>query len=134
MPTSYRIAVGFIAIVLSFRIASVSADDFSIDFSWEGIARCSSTPPDIKLVNVPDDTARFQIKLVDLDFTAFNHGGGIAPYTGDDKIRESDYESEDYRGPCPPGDTHTYEFTVQALGEDGSVRAEARASGDFPHK
>ncbi|MDP6954100.1 MAG: phospholipid-binding protein, partial [Alphaproteobacteria bacterium] len=60
-------------------------------------------PPEIALSHVPEGTARFKVKLVDLDFKPFNHGGGTAPNTGDGTISEGDYETFTYKGPCPPG-------------------------------
>jgi len=110
------------------------ADDFSIEFDWEGIKRCTSTPPEITVANAPEGTAQFLVNMVDLDFTAYNHGGGVAPNTGDGSIIEADYLATNYRGPCPPGSTHTYEFTVQALDAGGENLATATAKADFPPK
>ena len=128
--------VSFLSFVSALSIAAfpAQADDFVIDFGWEGIERCSSTPPEITVSNVPDGTAQFQVKMVDLDFTGYNHGGGVAPNTGDGTIAEADYETSNYRGPCPPGTTHTYEFTVQALDAGGANLATATAKADFPPK
>ncbi len=119
---------------LLISAAPTFADDFTVDFSWDGIKRCTSTPPEIAVMNVPDGTAQFQVKMVDLDFTGYNHGGGVAPNTGDGTIAEADYETSNYRGPCPPGTTHTYEITVQALGADGADLAATSAKADFPPK
>lgn len=121
-------------IFLGLGAGAPRADDFGISFRWDGIDRCSSTPPVIALQNVPDGTDRFRVKLVDLDFTGYNHGGGIAPNSGTGHIREADYERSNYRGPCPPGVTHTYEFTVEALNATGQVLAKGAARADFPPK
>ncbi len=118
--------------VLWTAAAPSLAADFAIDFNWDGIERCSSTPPEITVSDVPDGTATFDVKMVDLDFTGYNHGGGTAPNTGDGSIVEGDYDTSNYRGPCPPGTTHTYEFTVQALDAGGASLATATAKADFP--
>jgi len=120
--------------VLSIYTVPAHADDFAINFGWEGIERCSSTPPEIAVMNAPEGTAHFLVKMVDLDFTAYNHGGGVAPNTSDGSISEADYIATNYRGPCPPGTTHTYEFTVEAQGADGGTLATATAKADFPPK
>lgn len=123
----------FMSVLFVFALPAW-ADDFAIAFGWDGIERCSSTPPEIAVLNVPDGTASFEVKMVDLDFTAYNHGGGTAPNTGDGSIVEGDYETSNYRGPCPPGTTHTYEFTVQALDAGGATLGTATAKADFPPK
>ncbi len=115
-----------------FHTSAASAEDFAIAFAWDGIERCTKVPPEIALSNVPDGTARFEVKLVDLDFKPFNHGGGTAPNSGDGTIAEADYETFTYKGPCPPGTSHTYEFTVRALAADGRPLARAKAKADFP--
>lgn len=123
------IAAAFTAVL---GASAASAEDFAIAFGWDGIERCTKVPPEIALSNVPDGTARFEVKLVDLDFKPFNHGGGTAPNSGDGTIAEGDYETFTYKGPCPPGTSHTYEFTVQAFAEDGRPLAKATAKADFP--
>jgi phosphatidylethanolamine-binding protein (PEBP) family uncharacterized protein len=54
--------------------------------------------------------------MLDLSMLTFDHGGGEVSYDGSTITKEGALES--YIGPCPPGVTHSYQFTVQALGAD----------------
>lgn len=130
----FRMVAPMLIIMSVLWTTAAQAQDFEIAFSWDGIERCSSTLPDIAVTNVPEGTEHFVVKMVDLDFTSYNHGGGVAPYAGDELISEADYIATNYRGPCPPGVTHTYEFTVEAQGSGGSALATASAKADFPPK
>jgi phosphatidylethanolamine-binding protein (PEBP) family uncharacterized protein len=74
----------------------------------------SSVLPAIELANVHEGTARLVAKMVDLEFTDFNLGGGAVAYDGAPAITEG-VLTDGYRGPCPPN-PHRYRFTVKALG------------------
>jgi phosphatidylethanolamine-binding protein (PEBP) family uncharacterized protein len=75
--------------------------------------RCfSRESPEIKLINVPEGTTQFRVKMVDRDATRYPHGGGKVDYTGEPTIPAGAALSK-WKGPCPPS-THTYEFTVDA--------------------
>ncbi|HBK79214.1 MAG TPA: hypothetical protein DDZ83_05940 [Nitrospinae bacterium] len=64
--------------------------------------------------NVPKGTKYLDFAVIDLDFTAANHGGGEVEYKGSGKIAENALDG--YKGPCPPVE-HRYEITVQALND-----------------
>ena len=113
-------------------IDPANAQEFSIKFEWPaGMAACMSpVSPAIELANVPEGTARLVAKMVDLDFTGFNHGGGAVAYDGAPAIAEG-VLTDGYRGPCPPN-PHRYRFTVKALGADGGVLATSSHTEKFP--
>lgn len=104
---------------------SVKAGGMSIDFKWARENLCErGFSPEITVSGIPEGTARFKVRLRDLNMTSYNHGGGEVENDGSGIIRAGDLK--DYRGPCPPmGDTHRYSFTVQALDAAGKMLAKA---------
>jgi phosphatidylethanolamine-binding protein (PEBP) family uncharacterized protein len=107
-----------------------AADSFSAAFTWEGTGKCMEpASPPFTLSHVPVGTKKLNFNMVDLDFTAFHHGGGDVAYDGKDAIPRG--ALGDYRGPCPPT-PHHYEWTVQALDSGGKVLAETKVMHEFP--
>ena len=100
------------------RVDNYKTMNVSFSFDTTGCA-LNSPSPEIKIENVPDGTAFFQVSMVDLDVRSFNHGGGTAENAGDGIIKKGALKG--YKGPCPPSGTHTYEFTVKALNGDKSL-------------
>jgi phosphatidylethanolamine-binding protein (PEBP) family uncharacterized protein len=127
-------AAGFVlaAMAMFAQAPAAHAQEFSVRFQWsEGMASClSPVSPEIALAGVPDGTARLAAKMVDLDFTGFNHGGGTVAYGGGETISEGALK-DGYRGPCPPT-PHRYRITVQALGAGGEVLATSSHTEKFP--
>ncbi len=116
---------------LSLAPAAHAADAFSIAFTWEGTGKCfEPQSPPFTLSHVPQGTKTLRFTMVDLDFTAFHHGGGETAYAGKDEIPRGAVAG-DYRGPCPPSQHH-YEWTVEALDAGGKVLGEAKAMKPFP--
>jgi len=110
--------------------AARAADTFAVAFTWEGTGKCMEPKsPPFTLSHVPAGTKTLRFNMVDLDFTAFHHGGGDVAYDGKDAIPRG--VLGDYRGPCPPS-PHHYEWTVEALDAGGKVLATAKTMKPFP--
>ncbi len=117
-------ALGITALALS--LTTLGAFAFSVSFAW-----CSSSP-DFKLDDVPAGTVRLQFAMTDLNKPSFHHGGGTVGYRGQPDVPCGAF-STGFVGPAPPpGEVHTYEFTVRALGPDGAVLGTTTARRRFP--
>ena len=103
---------------------------FAIEYSWQGVSRCSDRSPAIKLANVPAGTKALDVQMVDLDVPNFKHGGGKVAFGGEAEIAAGAVR---YTGPCPPsGQRHTYRFRVTALDDAGKTLATADKAQEFP--
>ena len=101
-----------------------------VDFSWEDTSRCSSTSPAFTITDVPQQTDQLHFKMKDLNVPSFNHGGGTIEYSGGSQVPAGAFS---YTGPCPPGGSHNYEFTVEAIDTDtATVIARGKAVRTFP--
>jgi len=102
------------AIILTVQPAH--AADLKFDFTWVGWKdKCSPKSPEFKIISAPERTKKISFKMVDLNVTSYNHGGGSAHYAGKDIPRGA----FKYKGPCPPRGSHKYEWTARALDGDG---------------
>ena len=96
---------------------SCLAEEFSISFEWGDIKKCNTGNPNrvsnpiFTLNNVPEGTKFLKFKMKDKNVPSFNHGGGKIEYFGENVIEPGAFK---YKSPCPPGGTHTYEWTVTA--------------------
>ena len=107
------------------------AVELSVDFSWEGVLRCSSNSPEFRVNGIPPGTKSFKIKLEDLDVPSWDHGGGTV--TNDDSgIIPPKSLKSGYNGPCPPSGSHRYQFTVNAVNEEGVIIGIGKAMKKFP--
>jgi len=101
-----------------------------VDFSWEDTSRCSSKSPAFTITSVPQQTDQLRFKMKDLNVPSFNHGGGTVEYSGANQVPAGAFS---YTGPCPPGGSHNYEFTVEAIDTDtATVIARGKAVRAFP--
>jgi phosphatidylethanolamine-binding protein (PEBP) family uncharacterized protein len=100
---------------------------FSASFAW-----CPEASPNFQLNEVPAGTVNLQFAMTDLDKPGFHHGGGTVGYRGQPEVPCGAF-STGFIGPAPPpGEVHTYQFTVTALGADGAVLATTSARRKFP--
>ncbi len=110
----------FTFVIILFSTTSVFAD-FSFTFDWGDIKKCTTGNPNkvqnpiFNLTNVPDGTIELRFKMKDKDVPGYNHGGGkIKNYNGESTIQPGAFK---YKSPCPPSGSHTYEWTITAIGD-----------------
>lgn len=119
-----------ITTIAAAAVAGSAATAMSLNFSWAGVSRCTSSPPAFMLSDVPEGTALLAFNMIDLNLPSFPHGGGEVRYQGADHIAAGSFS---YQGPCPPrGLQHNYQWTVKALDAAGKTLATAAATRRFP--
>jgi Phosphatidylethanolamine-binding protein len=114
---------------LAALVAGASpAHAFTVSFDW-----CpQGSSPNFVLRDVPAGTVNLRFAMTDLDKPAFHHGGGTVGYRGQPEV-PCDAFASGFVGPTPPpGEVHTYEFTIQALRPDGTVLGTTTARRKFP--
>ena len=81
---------------------------------------------------MPQDTAKLRFAMTDLNVPSFHHGGGTVAYRGQPAVPCGAFSSG-FTGPSPPpGQVHTYQFSIKALGPNGAVLATTTARRKFP--
>ena len=126
-----------IILILSFYIIStISAYTFSLTFEQGDIKKCTSGNPNkvsnpiFTLTDVPEGTKELRFKMKDKDVPGYNHGGGkIKNYTGETTIQPGAFK---YKSPCPPGGSHTYEWTITAIVDKKKKLGKAKATREYP--
>jgi len=114
------------AAVLALLLNAPGAFAFSASFSW-----CSGSPR-FALTDVPQGTTKLQFAMTDLNKPSFHHGGGSVDYSGQAEVPCGAF-AKGFVGPSPPpGEVHTYEFTIKALGANGAPLATTTARRKFP--
>jgi phosphatidylethanolamine-binding protein (PEBP) family uncharacterized protein len=125
-PVLAAFALTAVALVLS----ATTAQAFSVSFDW-----CQGRPdgsPNFQLSDVPKGTVNLRFAMKDLDKPTFHHGGGTVGYRGQPEV-PCDAFASGFVGPSPPpGEVHTYEFTIEALDPAGKVVAATTARRKFP--
>ena len=80
------------------------------------------------LIKIIPKELRFKMK--DKDVPNYNHGGGkIKNYSGETTIQPGAFK---YKSPCPPDGTHTYEWTITAIGDKKKKLGKAVATRNYP--
>lgn len=108
---------------------------FGLKFDWGKIPMCNSGYPNtvpnpaFTLTDVPAGTKTLRFRMVDLDVPDYDHGGGKVAYAGSAAIAPGAFK---YQSPCPPDGSHTYQWTVTALGDGNKTLGTARASKAYP--
>ncbi|MGB0682144.1 MAG: hypothetical protein ACPGOV_05530 [Magnetovibrionaceae bacterium] len=101
-----------------------------VSFEWQATDRCSTSSPAFSITGIPEGTASLQFKMTDLDVPTYNHGGGKVVYSGSGSIPAGSFS---YKGPCPPGGQHNYQFDVKALNAAGdTILGKGSATRAFP--
>ena len=126
-----------ILILTIYLISTISAyAEFSFTFEWGDIKKCTSGKPNrvenpiFNLVNVPEGTKELRFRMKDKDVPGFNHGGGkIKNYGGENVIQPGAFK---YKSPCPPKGSHTYEWTITAIGDKKKKLGKAKATREYP--
>ena len=128
--SSRAAALGLAAFALAFSAPPAFA--FSASFRW-----CAGSPS-FELKDVPADTAKLNFAMTDLNVPSFHHGGGTVAYAGATRTGISvpcGAFATSFIGPSPPpGQVHTYAFTVKALSAAGAVLATTTAQRKFPER
>ena len=121
-PNAAALGIAGFALVLT----TSGAFAFSASFAW-----CSGAPS-FALTDVPPGTARLQFAMTDLNVPSFHHGGGTVAYSGQTAVPCGTFSSG-FNGPSPPpGQVHTYQFSIKALGSNGAVLATTTTQRKFP--
>jgi phosphatidylethanolamine-binding protein (PEBP) family uncharacterized protein len=119
--------VAAVALLLAQILGASGAFAFSASFAW-----CPEGSPNFQLTDVPQGTTMLQFAMTDLDKPGFHHGGGTVGYRGQPVVPCGAF-STGFIGPSPPqGEVHTYEFTIHALGTNGTLLAAITARRKFP--
>ena len=103
----------------------------SVEFSWAGTEACSPRSPAFVVRNAPPGTATLDFQMTDLNVPSYRHGGGRVAYGGAGSVNIPP-GAFTYTGPCPPGETHNYRWTVTALSAAGAALGTATATQPFP--
>lgn len=121
---AYLAASAIAVLTLSLGVSGAFA--FSASFTW-----CSGSPR-FALTDVPQGTAKLDLRMTDLNKPSFHHGGGTVDYRGQGEVPCGAF-AKGFVGPSPPpGEVHTYEFTVKALGANGAPLATTNARRKYP--
>ena len=125
-------------LILTINLISIinANAEFSFTFEWGDIKKCTSGNPNkvenpiFNLVNVPEGTKELRFKMKDKDVPQYNHGGGkIKNYGGETVIQPGAFK---YKSPCPPSGSHTYEWTITAIGDKKKKLGTAKANRKYP--
>ena len=114
--------------------AGMAAAEFIISFEWGDIPNCRTGRPNtvgspaFVMRGLPAGTTKVQFKLKDLNVPGYNHGGGTVKVGRDGKLPFGLFK---YKSPCPPGGTHTYEWTATAKAGSKTL-ATAKARRKYP--
>jgi len=77
-------------------------------------------------------TTKLKFAMTDLNVPSFPHGGGTIAYSGQTPVARGAF-SAGFTGPSPPpGQVHTYQFSIKALGSNGAVLATTTTRRKFP--
>jgi hypothetical protein len=112
--------------VLTLSLSASGALAFSASFTW-----CSGSPR-FTLTDVPQGTAKLDFHMTDLNKPSFHHGGGTIDYRGQGEVPCGALAKGFVRPSPPPGEVHTYEFNVKALGANGAPLATTTARRKYP--
>ncbi len=122
----YQNAAAFGIAGFALLLTTSGAFAFSASFAW-----CSGSSS-FTLTDVPQATARLQFAMTDLNVPSFHHGGGTVAHSGQTTVPCGAFSSG-FAGPSPPpGQVHTYQFSIKALGPNGAVLATTTTRRKFP--
>ena len=118
--------------LLALAAGATPALAFSAKFSWSGVGACGSTSPAFAISGAPKGTAQLKFAMRDYDAPNYNHGGSTVAWSGKGGVPQG---AISYVGPCPPpGQTHRYIWTIEALDAAGKSLGATQAEGRFPAK
>ena len=122
----------------STAFCAFAQQSLEVIWSWKRLHECSTTSPELRVSGVPPDARVVDVKMVDLNFRQFDHGGGSVPISEHGAVIVPQGALKNYRGPCPGRNVYfgnDYEITVVALGADGkTVLAQGSAVRTYGHR
>ena len=77
---------------------------------------------------LPAGTETVEFRMKDQNVPQYNHGGGKVRMSGNGTVPAGIFK---YKGPCPPGQVHTYQWTATAR-KGSTVLGKATAARKFP--
>ena len=122
------------ALALIAGTATPAAAEFLISFTWGDTPACNTGKakrtgnPQFVVKGLPAGTDTVQFRLKDLNVPSYNHGGGKVRMGQNGTVPAGVFK---YKGPCPPGEVHTYEWTATAK-KGNKTLGTARAARKFP--
>ncbi len=120
-----KIRIAIAALILSSAPAFAQFSAFKATFQW-----CGSGSPVFKFTGLPKGAVKVDMRMLDLQTPAYDHGGGVAAIAGQG-LACGALGFSSYRGPSPPS-PHTYRWTIKALDASGAVMAQTTAERRFP--
>lgn len=125
----------FLLSLAAFTVsATVASADFTINFGWGNTPSCNTGraktigSPKFVVKGLPAGTDNVQFRMKDLDAPSYNHGGGKVQMSSDGVVPAGAFK---YKGPCPPNQVHTYQWTATA--KKGSTKlGTAKVQRKFP--
>jgi hypothetical protein len=120
-----------LAATVAFSTGALAQAKFGATGRW-----CGSSPA-FKLSSVPKGTVKIDARMVDLHVPSFPHGGGRVDFQVGQKTIDCSAISQaalgGYQGPSPPpGQVHTYQWTIKALDAGRRVLGQAVTEMPFP--
>lgn len=126
-------------IFLIIHQASFAQQKITVDYMWKLAHKCVKKSPEIMVSGIPLGSTELTVKMVDLDYRAFDHGGGSVKneesFSEQFTIIESSLKS--FIGPCPPNFSaqgHDYEITVIAKDKNNQVLGKGSVVKTFSAK
>ena len=112
----------------------------TVNYEWKISHKCGKKSPEITISGIPSGSTQLDIKMVDLDYKSYDHGGGSLKNEEEFpeifKITEGGL-NRGYDGPCPPNFNshgHDYEITVIAKDKGNQVLAKGSVAKTFSAK
>ena len=112
----------------------------TVNYEWKISHKCGKKSPEITINDIPSGSTQLDIKMIDLDYKAADHGGGVLKneegFPEIFKIAEGGLNRR-YDGPCPPNFNahgHDYEITVIAKDKSNQVLGKGSVVKTFSAK
>lgn len=109
-----------------FDNAPQEESTMSIIVDFQDVHRCSRISPEITVINPPDGTSYFDVRLIEEGKMERLLGGGTWRADTGNQIPEGGL-TQHYMGPCPPtGSNITYTYIVSAMNDGNPQPLEVR--------
>jgi phosphatidylethanolamine-binding protein (PEBP) family uncharacterized protein len=126
-------------VFLSISATALAQEKMAVDYAWKLAHKCAKKSPEISVTGIPLGSVELSVKMVDLDYRSFDHGGGFIK--NDEGLPEQLVIAEgsltSFVGPCPPNFSsfgHDYEITVTAKDKNNQVLGKGSVARNFSAK